>query len=87
MIEAAQKCRGLARFSQARAVPTPDDIRDAANQIAADGLDSASNDLGSYKVIDPEKLHDIADRQSQTTSTSNANRGLRFTRLIPPGSV
>lgn len=76
--------------------PTPDEIRDAAAQSAAEGVASAQGDQGSVTAMDPEKVLRVADRLAGRAAAAgtNANGGprsgwgmCRNARAVPPGAT
>lgn len=65
---------------------TSDDIKQGIIDDAAAGIAKATNDQGSVEAM-PIKDRILADQYTkQTDAMSNANRGLRFTRLRTPGA-
>lgn len=76
--------------------PTPDEIRDAAAQSAAEGVASAQGDQGSVTAMDPLKQLEVADRVATKAAVAGTNpqggnksgwRTLRAAKAIPPGAT
>lgn len=60
---------------------TSDDIREAAEQSAADGVQSFSDGTNSVTAMDPLKQLEVAEKMDRRESAANSNFGLRFTSL------
>lgn len=65
---------------------TADEIREAAERSAADGVQSFSDGTNSVTAMDPAKQLDVAERKDRRTAAANATFGLRFTTLNGPGA-
>ncbi len=65
---------------------TADDIREAAQQSAADGVQSFSDGTNSVTAMDPAKQLEIAERMDRRTAATTTNFGLRFTTLNGGGA-
>ena len=67
-------------------MPSPTEIKEAMEQAAEDGIQFASGDQGAvrkYSIEDQIKAINFAQGSS---SVENPHRGLRFTKMRPPGS-
>ena len=65
---------------------TADDIREAAQQSAADGVQTFSDGTNSVTAMDPAKQLEIAERMDRRTSADVDWFGLR-TRTLNGGSA
>lgn len=64
----------------------PTDPEDVLSD-AAEGPAEVSGDAGTVKQQPLGDLIKYADRGAATDAASKAHRGLRFTRLVPPGAT
>ena len=54
---------------------------------AAEGFAEVSGDAGSLKTHSLEDLIKYADRNAAVSAAALGHRGLRFTKLVPPGTT
>ena len=62
-----------------------DELNDAIEQAAVDGIQSASGDSGSVTKVPLKDQIEAAKFLQGQQAVTQPHRGLRFTKLIPPG--
>lgn len=74
-------------------VPTPDEIADAAAEVAEIGVQSVTTDGQTTVAMDPEKALRVADKLAARAKATAGNgnrsgwRHMRAARYIPPSAA
>lgn len=68
-------------------MPTSDDIKDAIAQSAVDGIKRVRGDEGEVEQLSIDDQIKAAKFVSQGTAASNPSRGIRFSKIVPPGAT